>query len=128
MLILLGRDIARVQPVINEIAKIDSSIVTKYEVHLDSNASVRKAAQQIIDDDNLLKIDVLINNGGIMACPYSKTEDGIERQFATNHIGHLLLTNLLMPKLLASGQGLKSGQHLELWKCLVRCSGRSRVQ
>jgi len=103
MLILLGRDVQKIQPVTDAVGKIDSSIVTKViEVHLDSNYSVRKAAQQVMEDDSIPKVDVLINNGGIMACPYSTTEDGIERQFATNHIGHFLLTNLLMPKLLAA--------------------------
>jgi len=92
MLILLGRDISKIQPVIDEIQKIDSGIATKFvETHLDSLASVRKAARRILDDDSIPQIDILINNGGIMACPYSKTEDGIERQFATNHVGHFLL-------------------------------------
>ena len=51
--------------------------------------------------DNFLQtetaIDVLINNAGIMACPLMRTSDGFEMQFGTNHIGHFLLTNLLMP-------------------------------
>lgn len=43
-----------------------------------------------------LKVDVLINNAAIMACPYTITDDGIEMQFATNHLGPFLFTNLLL--------------------------------
>ena len=45
---------------------------------------------------------MLVNNAGIMACSYTKTEDGVERQFATNHVGPFLFTNLIMKKILAS--------------------------
>jgi NAD(P)-dependent dehydrogenase (short-subunit alcohol dehydrogenase family) len=101
MFVLLGRDISKIQPVIDEVHKISPVTVTKFlEVHLDSLASVRKVAQQILEDRDIQAIDVLINNAGIMACPYAKTEDNIERQFATNHVGHFMLTNLIMPKLL----------------------------
>ncbi|KAK2991321.1 hypothetical protein RJ640_014465 [Escallonia rubra] len=46
-----------------------------------------------------LPLNILINNAGIMFCPYQLSEDGIEVQFATNHIGHFLLTNLLLEKM-----------------------------
>ena len=42
---------------------------------------------------------MLINNAGIMACPYSKTKDGFEIQMGTNHLGHFALTGLLLPLL-----------------------------
>ncbi|KAK6381663.1 hypothetical protein LTS17_004722 [Exophiala oligosperma] len=103
MMALLGRDIEKIKPVMDKIHNINPEIVTKFvQIHLDSLNSVRHAAQQILNDTSIPKIHVLINNAGIMACPYSKTEDGIERQFATNHVGHFLLTNLLMPKILAA--------------------------
>ncbi|KIW52943.1 hypothetical protein PV05_08550 [Exophiala xenobiotica] len=80
MIVLLGRDIEKIQPVIDKVQEIDPGVVTKFvPVHLDSLRSVRHSAQQILDDDSIPKIDTLINNAGIMACPYSKTEDGIER-------------------------------------------------
>ncbi len=44
--------------------------------------------------------DVLVNNAGVMACPLGHTADGFETQFGTNHLGHFLLTGLLLPALL----------------------------
>ena len=42
------------------------------------------------------KLDIIISNAGILACPYWKNEDGFEMQFGVNHLGHFLLTNLLI--------------------------------
>jgi NAD(P)-dependent dehydrogenase (short-subunit alcohol dehydrogenase family) len=94
----------KIHPVINQIAKIDASIDTKYfQVDLDSLSSVRNAARSILGDFSAPKIDVMINNAGIMVAPYGKTRDGLEMQFGVNHISHFLLTNLHMPKILAAG-------------------------
>ncbi len=63
---------------------------------------MRSAASQILSDPSIPGIDVLINSAGVMACPYSQTEDGFELQWHTNFLSHFLLTNLLLPKLLLS--------------------------
>ncbi|KAF2094665.1 short-chain dehydrogenase [Rhizodiscina lignyota] len=48
------------------------------------------------------KLNILINNAGIMAAPHGHTKDGFELQFGTNHLSHFLLTKLLLPTLIAS--------------------------
>jgi NAD(P)-dependent dehydrogenase (short-subunit alcohol dehydrogenase family) len=60
-------------------------------------ASVRKAAAEV--DGSVERLDVLMNNAGLMAPPLSRTADGFETQFGTNHLGHFALTGLLLPAL-----------------------------
>ena len=59
--------------------------------------SVRSFATNVLDRE--ARVDILVNNAGIMACPYMKTADGFEMQFGVNHLGHFLLTNLLLDRL-----------------------------
>jgi NAD(P)-dependent dehydrogenase (short-subunit alcohol dehydrogenase family) len=68
---------------------------------LASAASVREFAETITEP-----VHLLINNAGVMAPPrISYTEDGFEKQFGTNHLGHFVLTGLLLPALVESGAG-----------------------
>jgi NAD(P)-dependent dehydrogenase (short-subunit alcohol dehydrogenase family) len=67
------------------------------ELELASLESVKLFAKSFLN--KYRKLDVLINNAGIMACPYAKTLDGFEIQMGTNHLGHFALTGLLMPLL-----------------------------
>lgn len=53
------------------------------------------------------RLDVLVNNAGIMACPFGKTKDGFEMQFGCNHLGHFLLMNSLTPLLLKTAETTK---------------------
>ncbi|XP_061353815.1 short-chain dehydrogenase TIC 32, chloroplastic-like isoform X2 [Gastrolobium bilobum] len=73
----------------NSTAKIDVM-----ELDLSSMESVRKFALQF--NSCSLPLNILVNNAGIMATPFKLSKDNIELQFATNHIGHFLLTNLLL--------------------------------
>lgn len=74
----------------------NGEVVVKY-LDLASLSSVRNLAREIVTEED--KLDVLINNAGVFQCPLSMTTDGFERQMGVNHLGHFLLTNLLLEKL-----------------------------
>ncbi len=106
LIILAGRSLSKIEPVINNIESAYPNVATKYiPLDLSSQASVREAATSI--NASVESIDIVINNAAIMACPFSRTVDGIESQFGTNYVGHFLLTNLLMEKVLAAGDGAR---------------------
>ncbi len=68
-------------------------------VDLADLSSVRAFAGRYLESGH--PIDVLMNNAGVMACPFGHTADGFEMQFGTNHLGHFELTRLLEPAVLA---------------------------
>lgn len=69
------------------------------QLDLASLASIRQAAAKLAKE---ARLDVLINNAGIMIPPYELTEDGFESQFGVNHLGPFALTGLLLDKLRAT--------------------------
>ena len=71
-----------------------------YQLELGDLASVRAFAAEV--NRNHPKLQGLVNNAGVMRTPYGRTKDGFETQFGVNHLGHFLLTNLLL-------DGLKAG-------------------
>jgi NAD(P)-dependent dehydrogenase (short-subunit alcohol dehydrogenase family) len=71
--------------------------VTVQELDLTSLESVRAAADQLRAGHD--RIDLLINNAGVMMTPKETTKDGFELQFGTNHLGHFALTGLLLDRL-----------------------------
>ena len=101
-IVLLGRSESRIQPVIDRIGEINSSIKTAFiELDLSDLKSVRACATKVQSTTSV--IDVLINSAGIMALEdYTLSTDGYEMQLAACHIGHFLLTGLLLAQLQAS--------------------------
>jgi len=64
--------------------------------------AVRRAAEQFLAEH--ARLDLLINNAGVMGTPYRQTPDGFELQMATNHLGHFAFTGLLLDRLVTSGR------------------------
>ena len=92
------RDLKKGKEALKDILEPDR--VELLELDVGSMESVRKAAKTFISKSN--RLNVLINNAGIMACPEAKTADGFESQLAINYLGHFLLFKLLEETLLAS--------------------------
>jgi NAD(P)-dependent dehydrogenase (short-subunit alcohol dehydrogenase family) len=72
--------------------------VLAVRLDLASLASVREAAGEILSACD--RIDLLINNAGVMMTPYGRTADGFETQLGINHLGHFALTGLLLGRML----------------------------
>ncbi|KAM7172707.1 retinol dehydrogenase 14-like [Macrochelys suwanniensis] len=104
--VILGcRDRGRAEQAAREIraelgAQAEGGELVIRELDLASLRSVRSFCQRVLQEEP--RLDVLINNAGIFQCPYMKTEDGFEMQFGVNHLGHFLLTNLLLGLLKSS--------------------------
>lgn len=106
LLILAGRNTTKCEETANSIKSENPSTPTRVlELDLASLAQVRKAAAEV--NSYAEPIDVLCNNAGVMAAPYTTTPDGLESQFAINHVGHFFFTNLIMSKLLAAPNGAR---------------------
>jgi NAD(P)-dependent dehydrogenase (short-subunit alcohol dehydrogenase family) len=97
------RSLTKGQKVADEIlaANPNGGKIDLIEMELTSLSSVRAGAEDFLAKSGG-KLNVLIANAGIMATPFVKTKDGFESQFATNHLAHFLLFQLVKPALLAS--------------------------
>lgn len=96
--VLACRSVDKTQPVLEAIQKAhgeDAAVFVKLD--LGDLAGVRTAAAEILADGR--PIDVLVNNAGLAGLR-GETKDGFELAFGTNHLGHFLLTHLLLPRLL----------------------------
>jgi NAD(P)-dependent dehydrogenase (short-subunit alcohol dehydrogenase family) len=96
--ILTARDVPKGEDVAAGIRESTGNAKVSVEsVELASLASIRDFAKRFLATYDTLH--VLVNNAGVMACPLDHTVDGFEMQFGTNHLGHFLLTGLLLPAL-----------------------------
>ncbi len=113
-----ARDLNKLEAAISEAREgLEEQFLAPLQLDLSDLGSVRAAADNIVA--NYPTIDILINNAGVMACPLSRTTDGFELQFGTNHVGHFLFTNRVAPVLIKtaaarvvnlSSEGHKFGQ------------------
>ncbi|KAF7672916.1 hypothetical protein GT037_008867 [Alternaria burnsii] len=100
---ITARDLNKASRVIEDIRKSTKGDgrLEAIEMDMDKLESVKSAAQAFLDKSS--KLNVLVNNAGIMGLPKrSTTVDGFERQFGVNHLAHFTLTALLLPTLLKS--------------------------
>lgn len=79
---------------------VQANNISAMNLDLSSFTSIHTFVQEFLAEHT--RLHVLMNNAGVMMCPYAQTEDGLEMQIGTNHFGHFLLTNLLLDTLIAS--------------------------
>ena len=96
--VMLARNKDKLDEVADDLrAANPAAIIATETVDLADLDSVRQAGAVIAS--KYPAIDLLINNAGVMACPLSRTAQGFEMQFGTNHVGHFLFACLLVPAL-----------------------------
>jgi NADP-dependent 3-hydroxy acid dehydrogenase YdfG len=105
-IILAGRSETKIGPVADKIRAANDKIgVMIIPLDLGSRTSIVSAARSILQNDEIEKVDVLINNAGIMGCPYTPIdcfgngETILESQFVVNYLGVFLFTNLIISKI-----------------------------
>lgn len=102
-LVVVARSLERTEPVLRELRALHPEGTFDFvATDLGDLASVRRAADAILEADR--PIDVLINNAGL-AGVQGQTKDGFELAFGTNHVGHYLLTEKLLPLVRRSPEG-----------------------
>jgi NAD(P)-dependent dehydrogenase (short-subunit alcohol dehydrogenase family) len=81
-------------------SELDRSSLELLRVDLADLVSVRRAAERVLSEH--ARLDVLVNNAGVMGVPYRLTADGFELQMGTNHFGHFALTGLLLDRIVTT--------------------------
>ncbi|XP_057333223.1 retinol dehydrogenase 13-like [Microplitis mediator] len=99
--IMACRDLFKCEKARKEIVlETKNKFVYCRQCNLASQSSIRAFVDKFKKEND--RLDILINNAGVMRCPKGVTTDGIETQLGVNHMGHFLLTNLLLDTLKAS--------------------------
>jgi len=100
-IVMAVRDQRKAAAAVEQIRAIDpDASLELVALDLSSQSSVRVAAQQILSVHN--RLDLLVNNAGVMGIAEARTVDGFEMQFGVDHLGHWTLTALLLPALLST--------------------------
>lgn len=103
-MILASSNARKIADVVETLEAKTDTVIHALELDLSSTQSVRKASAQV--SKWVTSVDVLILTAGIMATPtFQESPEHIELQFAVNHLGHFLFTNLVVDKLLNSKRG-----------------------
>ena len=104
---LLARSEPRVAPVLEAITQSNMKVQARFvSIDMMELSSVRRAAARVLA--LAPQIHILMNFASIFVKPeYIQSAQGVEQHFATNHLGHFLLTNLLVPSLLTAGPGAR---------------------
>jgi NAD(P)-dependent dehydrogenase (short-subunit alcohol dehydrogenase family) len=102
IVVLACRDVGKGEEAARRTMARDGVSPQPHVVSLDlaSIRSVREAADEI--NSRFSRVDLLINNAGVMAIPFQLSAEGIELTFATNHLGHFALTGLLLERIMAT--------------------------
>ncbi|GLA02112.1 hypothetical protein AnigIFM60653_001408 [Aspergillus niger] len=110
-LIITGRNMSKLQESIDAMkAKYPDVDYRALHIDLSSQQAVRTAAAQLMSWSDIPTIDILVNSAGIALLPERTLSiDGHEIIFATNHIGHFLFTNLIIPKLIKAAEQSPKG-------------------
>ncbi|KAK5045353.1 hypothetical protein LTR84_009216 [Exophiala bonariae] len=111
LVIIAGRNTTKVQESIDALKTNYPGVAYRaLQLDLSTQRGARAAANEVLSWSDVPAIDIVVNNAGIMNIPErTLNADGIEIQFATNHIGHFVFTNSIMPKLLKAAGGKPKG-------------------
>ena len=110
-LIIASRQLPKIQDCIDAIKKDYPDVDCRpLKLDLGSQKAVRAAADEVLSWEDIPEINIIVNSAGIMNLPERQLSvEGIELTFATNHIGHFLFANLLMPKLIKAAESNPKG-------------------
>ena len=116
--VLACRDVARGEAAVLEVKRQSKSEEIMFsKLDLASLRSVREFSERTLGEEP--RIDILINNAGVIGPSYTITEDGFELHFGVNHLGHFLLTNLLLERIKEAPAGrvvtVSSAAHRRKW-------------